>query len=72
MKGNGKAVGIVFLICLLWIYFNFDFFASIVPGWNTTIHPIWKILLAIVIVAFVFSIIISVFFTIIRNIFRQL
>lgn len=60
MKKSRSIIWFLFFISLLWIYFNIDFFTSIIPGWDTSIHPAWEIVLAIAIVIFVFVVIIAV------------
>jgi membrane protein implicated in regulation of membrane protease activity len=48
------------LLCLLLIYFNFDFFTSIIPGWHSTINSGWKYAFIIFIILFVFFLIITI------------
>lgn len=54
------------------IYFNFDYFASIIPGWNTTINSGWKITFIILIMAFVFSLLIMILINVISKILKML
>lgn len=53
-------------LALLIVVTNFDFFMSIVPGWHTTIYPLWAIV-AIILLAFIFIVsivkILKLFFT---------
>ena len=56
MKKRSSIVWFLFFISLLWIYFNLDFFTSVIPGWNTAIYPVWEKALAVIVVVFVFSV----------------
>lgn len=62
----------ILIITLLLIYFNFDYFASIIPGWNATINSGWKITFIIFIMVFVFSLLIMILINVISKIFKML
>lgn len=61
----------ILIITLLLIYFNFDYFASIIPGWNTTINSGWKITFIILIMVFVFSLLIMILINVISKILKM-
>lgn len=60
MKKTKSIIWFLFFISLLWIYFNFDFLTSVIPGCDTSIYSIWEIVLAIVVLAFVSIVILVV------------
>lgn len=61
----------ILVITLFVIYFNFDYFASIVPGWNTTINSGWKITFIILIMFFVFSLLIMIVINVVSKILKM-
>jgi len=48
MKYKGYIFFAVFFIVLISIFYNIDFYSSLIPGWHTTIYPLWKVVLSIV------------------------
>ena len=59
MKKNSSVFWFLFFISLLWIYFNLDFFTSIIHGLHTKIYPRWEKSIAIVVVyVFLFIVIV--------------
>ncbi len=61
----------ILIITLLLIYFNFDYFASIIPGWNTTINSGWKITFIMLIIVIVFSLLIMILINVISKILKM-
>lgn len=65
MKSLLIKIFILFFLILSFILFDNDYFASIVPGWNTKIYPLWLVITLILvfslIVVFLISMAISVF-----------
>lgn len=53
----------ILIITLLLVFFNFDYFTSIIPGWNTTINSTWKIIFIFFEVIFIFSLTIAILIT---------
>jgi glucan phosphoethanolaminetransferase (alkaline phosphatase superfamily) len=48
MKNIGSIFLAVFFILLILVFYNIDFYSSIIPGWHTTIYPLWKVVLFVV------------------------
>jgi hypothetical protein len=63
MKNKLSILLFLLIITLLLVYFNIDYFASIIPGWNTTINSTWKIIFIFFVVIFIFSLIIAILIT---------
>ena len=72
MKSNLPKLFGVLIITLLVIYLNLDYFASIIPGWNTTINSGWKITFIILIIVIVFSLLIMILINVISKILKML
>lgn len=62
----------ILIITLLLIYINFDYFSSIIPGWNTTIDSRWKITFTIFIMLFVISLLIMILINVVSKILKIL
>jgi hypothetical protein len=62
----------ILIITLLLINYNFDYFASIIPGWNTTINSGRKITFILLIIVFVFSLLIMILINVISKILKML
>ncbi|POY40534.1 hypothetical protein C3L50_03260 [Flavobacterium alvei] len=73
MRYKGYIFVAIFFIVLISIFYNIDFYSSIIPGWHTTIYPFWEVVfwlsvllimvvLAIVIFLKLIKILISFFF----------
>ncbi len=75
MKNSLPILFGLLILCLFLIYFNFDFFTSIIPGWHTTINSGWNYAFIIFITLFVFflivMILIQIFVKIINAIFKN-
>jgi DMSO reductase anchor subunit len=62
MRKYQLALGITFVIVFAFIYSeSFDFASSIVPGWHTTIYPLWFILLVLVVPIVIIALLIKLF-----------
>jgi len=60
MKNSLPLLFGLLILFLLLIYFNFDFFTSIIPGWHTTINSGWKYAFIIFIILFIFFLIVMI------------
>ncbi len=43
MRYKGYIFVAIFFIVLISIFYNIDFYSSIIPGWHTTIYPFWEV-----------------------------
>lgn len=68
MKKLILALGIILLILLAYSYsVNWDYVTSVIPGWNTTVFPIWIIVLLFAVPILVIVVLIKFFKVIIRR-----
>lgn len=68
MKNTGYIFLAVFFILLILVFYNIDFYSSIIPGWHTTIYPLWKIIFWIMVLLILVILAIIIFIKLLKKI----
>ena len=66
MKYKGYIFFAVFSIVLISIFYNIDLYSSLIPGWPTTIYPLWKVVFCIMTLLILFILAIIIFLKLLK------
>lgn len=70
MKKSGYIFFAVFFIIFIFGVNNLDFYCSIIPGWHTTIYPLWEVVFFIMTLLILVILAIIIFLKLLKNVIR--
>ena len=70
MKYKGYILFAVFFIVLISIFYNIDFYSSLIPGWHTTIYPLWEVVIFVMALLLLFILAIIIFLKLLKIVIR--